>query len=473
MKPRRTKSPWQVFVCVAAVLAATAWSLLYHFMWSKQSFGVALAFYCVITGVMIFSLGAAVKGRSFQHYPPHDARVLAIVPSYNEKNPQDLYDTVWALINQVRPPQMIHVVDDGSEVPVVPFDHPLVTWHRQDNAGKREAQALVLRTVDPSTYDMVLTVDSDSVLHKMALWHCMKAMSDKAVQACTGLTLVRNRNSNWLTRVIDVEIVTWCLVTRMARSQLGAVAPTSGILAVYRKELILDNLDDYISSGTAGDDRRLTHYALKRGQVVAVNEALVYSAMPETLKELWPQRVRWFKSYWKYVGYELVHFEGAPLFFRLYGMVLTGVAPIMYAWVLFALPYHHGEYFVFVQGFGYWVIMTYAQTGMYVALRPEMRTGQKFVAWLFLTPLVSLLNLLLIKPAMYWAMTQARTTNWGTRKGTVQAKSGQKVVIPAPRHDETIKLRKLEPAVHQLYDPDTTLTTELRIPGNLRQEPTH
>lgn len=470
-------------MCVAAVLAATTWSLLYHFVWSKQSFGVALVFYCAITGVLIFSLGAAIRGRSFQHYPATDARIIAIVPTYNEPL-KDLYATVRALTELTHPPQAIYVVDDGSKTPVVPFDHPLVTWYRQDNAGKREAQAYVLRRVDPDSYDMVLTVDSDSVLHKMALWHCRKAMSDPKVQACTGLTLVRNRLDNWLTRIIDVEIVTWCLVTRMARSQLGAVAPTSGILAVYRKELILDNLDDYISSGTAGDDRRLTHYALQRGQVVAVNEALVYSAMPTELGELWTQRVRWFKSYWKYVGYELVHFGGAPLFFRLYGMVLTGVAPLLYAWVFFALPYHKGEYFVFLQGFGYWVIMTYAQTGMYVALRPEMKIGQKFIAWLFLTPLVSLLNLLLIKPAMYWAMTQARTTNWGTRKapadkpGIVHTGGNlievPPVAIPHQRHEDTIPLRILDPAaVHTLYDPHSTITTELPIPGNLRHEAPH
>jgi hyaluronan synthase len=447
---------------VAAVVAATAWSLLYHFMWSKQSFGVSLVFYCTITAVLIFSLGSAIRGRSFQHMPASAARVLAIVPAYNEP-PEALYATVQALIDQVRPPQAIHVVDDGSAVPVVPFHHPLVTWHRQDNAGKREAQAYVLRQVDPESYDMILTVDSDSVLHKMALWHCMKAMSDKRIQACTGLTLVRNRVDNWLTRIIDVEIVTWCLVTRMARSALGAVAPTSGILAVYRKELVLDNLKDYVTSGTAGDDRRLTHYALQRGQVVAVNEALVYSAMPTGLKELWTQRVRWFKSYWKYVGWELTYFEGAPLFFRLYSMVLTGVAPVLYLWVFFALPHLHGEYFVFLQGFGYWVIMTYAQTGMYVALRPEMKSGEKFVAWLLLTPFVSLLNLLLIKPAMYWALTQARTTHWGTRKSSVETgHHGPIASIPAQRTREpadTVPLRKVV-----LLDPWAENTTEIPLP---------
>ncbi|MEU5061277.1 MULTISPECIES: glycosyltransferase [unclassified Streptomyces] len=421
---RRSKrglhAPWQTWVCVAAAAAATAWTLVYHVLWSTQPWGTALVFYCLITAVLIYSLAAVVKGRSFTHLPAHEARVLAIVPAYNEP-PEALYKTVWALINQVRPPDAIHVVDDGSKIPVAPFEHPLVTWHRQDNGGKREAQAHVLRLVDPSTYDLIMTVDSDSVVHRMGLWHCLKAMSDARVQACTGLTLVSNYAHNLLTRVIDVEIVTWCLVTRMARSQVGAVAPTSGILAVYRKELVLDNLDDYVNSGTAGDDRRLTHYALQRGQVVAVNEAWVYSKMPTDLNELFTQRVRWFKSYWRYVGWELTHFSAAPLFFRLYGLVVTATMPILYVWVLFVLPYHTDDKLVFVQGLGYWLIMTYAQTGMYAALRPELTARQKIAAWLFLTPLVTLLNLFIVRPAMYWALTQARTTHWGTRQAGIPA----------------------------------------------------
>lgn len=405
----------QTLVCVAAVIAATSWTLAYHFVWSTERFDLVMVFYCAVTLVLLYSLGAAVKGRSFTHLPVAPGSVLAIVPAWNEP-PEALEATVWALINQKRPPEQIHVIDDGSDIPVVPFDHPLVTWHRQENAGKREAQANVLRQVDPESYDYILTVDSDSKLHRKALWHCLKAMSDVRVQAATGLTLVSNRTSNLLTRVIDVEIVTWCLVTRMARSQLGAVAPTSGILGLYRKHFVLDNLEDYVSSGTAGDDRRLTHYALQQGQVVAVNEALVYSKMPEDLGELWNQRVRWFKSYWKYVGWELTNFSTAPLFFRIYGLVLTGVTPIFYIWVLFVVPHYTGSKVVFLYGLGYWIVLTYAQTGMYAAMRPELTGWEKFKAWLFITPLVSLLNLLLIKPAMYWAITQARTKHWGTRQ---------------------------------------------------------
>lgn len=397
---------------IIAVLLATGWTVSYRVFWGGQNFDFVFGFYVFVTAMLIYSLSAAAKGRTFAHLPPASGRVVAIVPAYNE-DPKLLKDTVCALINQSRPPDEIHVVDDGSKVPVEPFDHPLVTWHRQVNKGKREAQALVLRLLNRDSFDFLLTVDSDSILEREALRNTLKALSDKRVQAATGLTLVLNRRANLLTRVIDLEIVTWCLVTRMARSLVGAVAPTSGILAVYRKDLVYDNLEDYVSSGTAGDDRRLTHYALQLGQVVAVNDALVYSNMPEGVNELFRQRTRWFKSYWRYVGWELENFSFAPFFFRLYGLVVTLMAPVFYLWIAFVLP--TPAKIVFVMGLGYWAILTYAMTGMYAVMRPDMRMRSRIFSWLVLTPLVTLMNLTLIKPAMYWALTKVKNNSWQTR----------------------------------------------------------
>ena len=77
-------------------------------------------------------------------------------------------------------------------------------------------------------------------------------MHDDRVQACTGMIFVRNWNTNLLTRLTDINVVTSCLLFRMARSILGIVSPTSGALALYRSEVIYDNLDDYLTSGTAG-----------------------------------------------------------------------------------------------------------------------------------------------------------------------------------------------------------------------------
>ena len=81
---RGRRAPWQTWVCVAAALAATAWTVVYHFYWSTQPLGTALVFYCAVTAVLIYSLAAVIKGRSFTHLPAHEGRVLAIVPAYNE-----------------------------------------------------------------------------------------------------------------------------------------------------------------------------------------------------------------------------------------------------------------------------------------------------------------------------------------------------------------------------------------------------
>ncbi|MGB3442079.1 MAG: glycosyltransferase [Actinophytocola sp.] len=399
--------------CAMAVLAATAWTIIYHFTWRGPALSMIFAFYLVATTIMLFTLTAAFKGRRFTSLPPAPGNVVVIVPSYNEP-PERLECTVRALIEQSRPPDAIHVVDDGSSVPVVPFDHPKVTWHRQDNQGKRYAQANVLRRLAEEDVDFIVTVDSDSRLDRDAVEHLLRAMSDPRIQAATGLMMVHNRTAKLVTRVIDLEIVTWGLVTRMARSILGVVAPTSGVMAIYRKDLVYDNLDDYVTSGTVGDDRRLTHYALQRGQVVAVNEARVHTAMPEHVGELFRQRTRWFKSYWRYTPWELEHFSVVPLLFRLYALVLAVIAPITYLWILVFLP-EQGP-LVLLQCFGYWVIITWAQTGIYAVMRPELDLRTRLTAWLFLTPLVSLMNLLIIKPALYWAVIKARDLTWQTRR---------------------------------------------------------
>lgn len=377
---------------------------------------------------MLYSLVAATKGRSFRHLPPAAGRVLMIVPVYNEV-PALLERTVRSLLTQSRPPDAIHVMDDGSVIPVVPFEHELVTWHRQPNLGKRRAQANVLTRLGPDSFDFVVTVDSDSVLHRDALAHLLRAMSDQRVQAASGLTLVLNRSAKLITRVLDLEIVTWCLVTRMARSVLGVVAPTSGNLAIYRKGLIDDNLDDYVSSGTAGDDRRLTHYALQRGQVVAVSEARVYSSMPETLGELYRQRTRWFKSYRRYLFWELEHFSLVPFLLRLYALLFVVLSPVVLVGIVIFFP--GAGKLVLLPALGYWAVMTWAQTGMYAAMRPELDLRTRLLAWLFLTPLLSLMNMFVIKPALYWAILKAKNTAWQTRSD--QDSAGTKAALAARR----------------------------------------
>ena len=62
-------------------------------------------------------------------------RIVVVVPVHNE-DPAVLREVIDALVRQTMVPDEIHVVDDGSAMPVVSWSHPRVRWHCQPERGK-------------------------------------------------------------------------------------------------------------------------------------------------------------------------------------------------------------------------------------------------------------------------------------------------------------------------------------------------
>ncbi len=418
MRRRRNERARVAVAGVLVVAAAVAWILVFRAFIGDPAAWESAGIYLLTTGVLIAILGSTVYPRRFTHLPPAKGRVIAIVPSYNEV-PEALYATIQALLDSTRPPDEIHVVDDGSSERVLSYHHPRVKWHWQSNGGKREAQARVLyglkywRDRGTPTADFILTVDSDSVVDRRAIRHLLRAMSDPKVQAATGMPMLRNRTTNFLTRLLDLEMVSACLTQRAARSRMGVVAPCSGALTLYRADLVLDNLDDYVASGTVGDDRRLTHYALQRGQTVAVDEAHVYTDMPETIRGAYRQRTRWYRSYWSYALWEVSHLRALPAAWRIYAMIMSALNPLALAWLCVGAPLA-GKPFP-VEGVLYWLGLTYIIGSRYALRRPRMRWRARMLTWLIGTPFLLLLQYGVIRPAMWHAAVTASRTGWVTR----------------------------------------------------------
>ena len=398
-------------VALAGPVAFAAYVAWVDVHWASAGVWPLIAFYGALATLTGSFMLAGVRWRRFTHLPPAPGRVIAIVPVYNE-DPAHVEETVRSLLDQTIPPDEVHVVDDGSEPALPTVDLPGVTWHRQANAGKREAQALVLRELEPAEWDYVLTVDSDSVPDRDALEHLLRSMSDERVMAATGMIFVRNRTENLLTRLVDINVVTSCLMFRMLRSWLGVVTPTSGALALYRSDVVLDNLDDYVSSGTAGDDRRLSFYALLRGQVVGVTEAVVETHLPTTVRGTFKQRMRWSKSAWLGIPFVSTNLRPLVMFFYFYPLVFALLWPFVVAllavlWFRFGTP-------GLVYGLVYWEVVSAAMTWVYAAYRPSISFRERVGAWL-LSPLYPAFGLLVLRPAAYWALTKLRSTSWHTR----------------------------------------------------------
>ena len=413
----------------ALFLVYVLWS---YIGWASLDVLFLLAFFALNAVLVTCFLLAGSFWRSFSHLNPAHGRVLCIVPVYNEED-HLVHAAVRALLRQTILPDEIHVVDDGSVTPMRTFDDPLVHWHRISNSGKRHAQGHVLRMFAPHEFDYVLTVDSDSVLDEDALERMLEAMSDERVQACTGMILMRNWNVNFLTRLTDINIVTSCLLFRTVRSWLGIVSPTSGAIALYRSAVVYDNLDDYLTSGTAGDDRRLSFYALLRGQVVGVTEAVVETQLPTTWDGAFRQRMRWSKSAWLGTGFVWTNLRWLVVLFYTFPLVFALLWPLTVG-VLITLSLRYGNP-ALAYGVLYWVVCSVTQTAVYAVYRPGLTTRQRLEQWA-LSPLYPVFGLVVLRPAAYVALTKLRSTSWHTREVAPPAPEPEGVPIataPAPR----------------------------------------
>lgn len=453
------KSPFrrglQTAVAVMVMAAVVLWAAAAHSI--NHVSGVFLGiYYLTLTLMIITYLALAAFQPKSRYHRAARGYVVAIVPAFNETSAA-VHSTVRSLLNQTHAPDEIHVVDDGSKTPLETFDHPLVTWYRTKNGGKRSAQATALRAMQAQGMrpDYILTVDSDCELERDALWHLLRVMNQRRVQACTGTVLTRNRSESILARLSDLNLFIFCVLSRGIRSTLGVVNPTSGALSLYRAPVVMDNLDHYLSNGTDGDDRQLCDYALLRGRVVSVPKAYVITDMPTTIKGTYRQRRRWGKSGWRFIPWELINLGGAALVTRLFEICTEALLPILYIGVIVNIV-HIGEWSFVPYVFATAGVFLLAEALFYAALRPGLKTWERLTAPL-LVPLYALMMFTIVYPAKYWSLTKVREkakdgkNDWGTRGSA---------------SDEPTDLVPLR----VLLDPYAEITTELNVAPLRRTE---
>jgi hypothetical protein len=412
-----------------------------------------IGYWCFGALVIVLCLVAFHFGRRYLDRPPAPGRVLCIIPAYNE-DPENLAGCVRSILSQTVPVD-IEVIDDGSGMPILPFEHPRVTWRRQPNTGKRGAQVEVLKAHGrkvggqwrSSTYQFVLTVDSDSRPAPDALEHLLRAMANPRIQAATGMIYIRNFEDSLVARAADIDIGTSCVMMRASRSILGCLETTSGALALYRADLLYDHLDAYAVECGTGDDRWLALRALRRGQVVGVAEALVETDMPTTLQGTYKQRLRWARSWWWMLPYVFKNLTLRQLISPTYGMLQLVIAPAITLWalggILVGALTGHARYSdsdgilalgVYV---GAYVVVRWSLSGLYLIGRPGMSAAQKWYSFLVGTPAAILLNLLLLSPTRYIALFKLFDNRWQTRTSQA-APVNYHVARHDPEHTPTL-----------------------------------
>ena len=248
-----------------------------------------------------------------KRYPLFEKPFSVIIPVYNEdeKLLKDCIKSVYLSDGK----KEIIIVDDGStKKETINFLRKLENninfkknlksdikiFRLEKNMGKRWAHK---KGFLESRYDIIAVVDSDTIVEKEAFINLLRPFNDYKVGATTGEIRVLNEKDSLVTRVQGAKYWTGLNIDRKSQSYWGFVTCCSGAISAYKKDLVIDYLDEYTNQifmgqrCNSGDDRYLTNLILRNWRVKYVNDAVAYTKVPNTLAKWTIQQLRWKRSF--------------------------------------------------------------------------------------------------------------------------------------------------------------------------------
>ena len=251
-----------------------------------------------------------VRYRPFAAAPMEEAPALTvIIPAYNEGA---MVELAVASAAQARYPAgrlEIIAVDDGStddtwhylRRAALRFPGLVTTVRLPHNQGKRAALAAGFRRAKG---EVVVTVDSDSVIERDTLLAAAGPFRDARIGAVAGKVMVHNRRAGLIPRMLHVRFVLSFDFLRSAQSMFRTVYCCPGALAAYRLSVVREVLPQWEAQRflgvqcTYGEDRALTNFILGAGyDTVYQRSAVVHTVVPETYRQLCRMYLRWDRSY--------------------------------------------------------------------------------------------------------------------------------------------------------------------------------
>ena len=169
------------------------------------------------------------------------------------------------------------------------------------NRGKRGALAEGFRRAKG---EIIVTVDSDSIIEPDALGAIVGPFRDHRIGAVAGKVAVLNRRASILPRMLHVRFILSFDFLRSVQSVFRTVYCCPGALAAYRTSVVRQVLPAWERQSflgvpcTFGEDRGMTNCILDAGcDTVYQRTAVVHTIVPETYSKLCKMYLRWDRSY--------------------------------------------------------------------------------------------------------------------------------------------------------------------------------
>lgn len=263
---------------------------------------------------------------------PESPPVSVVVPCYNEA--ENIEETITFLMDSVYPNFDIIAVNDGSSDATAEILDTLCTRyeklrviHLAENQGKSMALRMAALM---SPHDYLICIDGDALLDKYAInWMMSHLLSGSRVGAVTGNPRIRTR-STLLGKIQVGEFSAIIGLIKRAQRIYGRVFTVSGVVTAFRKAAL--HQAGYWSMHTVTDDIDVSwRMQLNHWDIRFEPNALCWILMPETLRGLWRQRLRWSQG-----GMEALIEHGREMFAwrkrRMWGVCIEYLTSIFWAY---------------------------------------------------------------------------------------------------------------------------------------------
>jgi hyaluronan synthase len=285
--------------------------------------------------------------------------LTVIIPAYNEG--AMVLHSIESVVKARYPRERLEVlvVDDGSkddtwkyiQEAAVRYPEVVVAIRLPENQGMRAALAVGFES---ARSEILVTLDSDSVIDPDSLLALAGPFRDRRVGAVAGKVKVYNRHQALIPRMLHVRYIVAFDLFRAAESGYGTVYCCPGALTAYRASIVRRVLKQWLEQTflgarcTAGEDRALTNLVLSCGfDTVYQRSAVVHTLAPVSYAKLCRMFLRWDRSYVREELYFLRVVWTRPIGSRiiaLFDRLITNLRyPIYYASLLLLLvvaPHH-------------------------------------------------------------------------------------------------------------------------------------
>jgi biofilm PGA synthesis N-glycosyltransferase PgaC len=217
-----------------------------------------------------------------------------LVPCHNEEG--QIQDTASHLLELDYPEYEIIFIDDGSTDATAARIHELCEKHEKvrgvyfrENHGKASA---LNAGCAAAKGELILSIDADALLEKNSLrWMAWHFTQFPRVGAVTGNPRVINRTT-LLGKIQTGEYATIIGLIKRSQRILGKVLTVSGVIAAFRKDALASA--GFWDTDMVTEDIDVT-WKLERKfwDVRYEPRAVCWIFVPETLRGLWRQRLRW------------------------------------------------------------------------------------------------------------------------------------------------------------------------------------